>query len=147
MCSATTVIGTSYGAGVASGDSIITRASRRASVTTDIGTSSGAGVASRVRIHVGDALTALAETPGEFDFVFNDVDKQGYLDVLEAVTVRLCAGGLFVTDNALRRGRVLNPREEKSRRVAEFNRKLFKSKDFWTTLIPLRDGVLVSVKR
>ena len=36
-----------------------------------------AGVASRVRIHVGDAMTARAETPGEYDSVFNDVDKQG----------------------------------------------------------------------
>ena len=52
-----------------------------------------------------------------------------------------------MTDNAFRCGRMLNPREEKSRRVAEFNRKLFESKDFWANLIPLRDGVLVSVKR
>ena len=106
-----------------------------------------AGVASRIRIHVGDALASLATTPGEFDFVFNDVDKRGYLAVLEAVPVRLRPGGLFVSDNALRHGHVLNAKDELARNVVEFDRKLFENKDFWTTLLPLRDGVLVSVKR
>ena len=69
---------------------------------------------------IGHSTIWLARAAGEFDSVFNDVDKQGYLDVLEAVLVRLCAGGLFVTDNALRRGQLLNPLDEKSRRVVEF---------------------------
>lgn len=96
---------------------------------------------------IGHSTIWLARAAGEFDFAFNDADKQGYPDILEAVPVRLFAGGLFVTDNALRCGQLLNPLDEKSRQVLEFNRKLFKSKDFWTTLIPLRNSVLVSVRR
>lgn len=106
-----------------------------------------AGVADRIELHVGDALEALRRTKGEFDLVFNDVDKGGYLDVLRAVPPRLKSGGLFVTDNALWHGRVLDPPDETSRIVVEFNRKLFQRKDFWTTLVPLRDGVLVAWKR
>ncbi len=106
-----------------------------------------AGVADRIRIHVGDALASLAATSGEFDFVFNDIDKRGYPAVMKAVPLRLKPGGLFVSDNALWHGRVLNPDDEKSRNVVEFDSNLFTRKDFCTTLIPLRDGVLVGVKR
>ena len=98
-----------------------------------------AGVADRIHIHVGDALTSLGKTTGEFDFVFNDVDKQGYLDVLAAVPVRLSSGGLFVSDNALWHERVLNPPDQDSRNIVEFNRKLFASKEFTASLVPLRD--------
>ena len=106
-----------------------------------------AGVAGRIRIHQGDALTSLAETRGVFDFVFNDVDKEGYLDVLEAVPVRLRPGGIFVTDNALWHERVLDPRDETSRTVVEFDRKMFNQKNFMSALLPIRDGLLVAVKR
>jgi predicted O-methyltransferase YrrM len=105
-----------------------------------------AGVADRIRIHVDDALTAFRATEGEFDFIFNDVDKQGYLDVLGAVPDRLRAGGIFATDNALWHERVLDPRDNTTRTVVEFNRRLMEHKDFWTTLVPLRDGVLVAAK-
>ncbi len=105
------------------------------------------GVADRIRIHTGDALASLAKTGGDFDYIFNDVDKEGYLDVLRAVPARLRPGGIFVTDNALWHERVLAPADETSRTVVEFDRKMFASKDFFSSLLPLRDGVLVGVKR
>jgi len=105
-----------------------------------------AGVASIIHIHVGDALTSLAETSGEFDFIFNDVDKEGYPAVLAAVPDRLKRGGIFVTDNTLWHERVLRPRDASDRAVVEFDRKLFQSPQFFTTLLPIRDGVTVSVK-
>lgn len=106
-----------------------------------------AGVAQRIQVHIGDALTSLGETSGEFDFIFNDVDKQGYLDVLSRAPERLRSGGLFATDNALWHERVLNPQDETSRTVVEFNRRMFETRNFWSTLVPLRDGVLIAVKR
>src|SRR5579863_10668584 len=36
-----------------------------------------AGLSASIHIHVGDALSVFSETPGEFDFIFNDVDKEG----------------------------------------------------------------------
>ena len=106
-----------------------------------------AGVADRVHIHVGDALTALAEVSGEFDFILNDVNKDGYPAVLTAACGRLKRGGLLVSDNTLWHERVLNPPDETSRAVVEFNSKLFTSSDFMACLIPLRDGLTVGVKR
>lgn len=106
-----------------------------------------AGVEDRVHVHVGEALGCLAQVPGEFDLIFNDVDKHGYLGVLDAVPVRLRTGGLFISDNALWHERVLNPTDETSRIVVEFNHKVFTSNRFISTILPLRDGVLVSWKR
>lgn len=106
-----------------------------------------AGVADRIRIHAGDALEAFKSTSGEFDLVFNDLDKEAYLDVLDVVPARLRRGGLLVSDNALWHERVLAPADAASRAVVEFNCRSFGSEDLLTTLVPLRDGVLISVKR
>lgn len=105
-----------------------------------------AGVASRIHVHVGDALSALAATPGLFDVVFNDVDKDGYPTVLEAVPDRIKSGGLFITDNTLWSGKVLDPQAATDRGVSLFNRRLFKSEKFFATQLPIRDGVSVAVR-
>ena len=106
-----------------------------------------AGLSDRVHIHVGDALTALSQVAGEFDFIFNDVDKDGYPAVLRAATGRLRRGGMLVSDNTLWHERVLNPADKTSSAVVEFNNKLFHSNEFMTCLVPLRDGLTVAVKR
>ncbi len=105
-----------------------------------------AGVANLITIHVGDALQELAATPGTFDFLFNDIDKEGYPAALRQVPPRLRSGGLFVTDNALWHERVLKPEDAAAQAVVQFNRDLFASRDLATTLVPIRDGVTVSVK-
>lgn len=106
-----------------------------------------AGLADRVHIHVGDALTALAQVDGEFDFIFNDVNKDGYPAVFRAASGRLRRGGLLVSDNTLWHERVLNPADETSSAVVEFNSNIFNSKEFVTCILPLRDGLTVGVKR
>lgn len=105
-----------------------------------------AGVADRIQVHVGDALTSLAQTQGQFDLIFNDVNKDGYPAVLEAVPDRIRQGGLFVTDNTLWHARVLDPQEETDHAVRRFNEQLFASPRFYTTQVPLRDGVSVAIR-
>jgi predicted O-methyltransferase YrrM len=105
-----------------------------------------AGLSASIHVHVGDALSVLSETPGQFDFIFNDIDKEGYPAVLQAVPSRLKRGGIFATDNTLWYERVLNPAEPSDRAVIEFNRKLYESAQFFTTLLPLRDGLSVAVR-
>ncbi len=106
-----------------------------------------AGVASRIQVHVGDALTALASTPGGFDLIFNDVDKEGYPAVLEAVPDRIKTGGLFITDNTLWSGRVLDPQDAATRAICLFNQRLFASPQFYATQLPIRDGVSVAIRQ
>ena len=108
-----------------------------------------AGVADRIKVHIGDAIELLSEQKEKFDVVFNDIDKEEYPRVLRLVPPRLKKGGLFVTDNVLWSGRVAqpNPNEASTKAILEFNRQLYKSPDFYTTILPIRDGVAVAVKK
>jgi predicted O-methyltransferase YrrM len=107
------------------------------------------GFADRVRIEVGDAFEIADRIPGEFDIVFNDVDKDQYPRVIEAASSLLRPGGLLISDNMLWFGTVLedDPAEASTRGVKELTRRLFESSEFHTTMIPVRDGVTVSVRR
>jgi predicted O-methyltransferase YrrM len=106
------------------------------------------GVQDRIRIHVGDALEILSEQKQEFDIIFNDVDKEDYPRVLHLVHGRLRKGGLFITDNVLWSGRVTqtNSQEASTRAIQDFNRRLYANQEFFTTVLPIRDGVAVAMK-
>jgi caffeoyl-CoA O-methyltransferase len=106
------------------------------------------GVANRIRLLTGDALEVLSEQKEQFDVIFNDVDKEDYPRVLRLVPSRLRKGGLFITDNVLWSGRVTqkNPKEAHTKAILEFNRQLYASKDFYTTILPIRDGLAVALK-
>jgi len=108
-----------------------------------------AGVANRIHVLTGDALELLSEQKQELDIIFNDVDKHDYPRVFRLAVPKLRKGGLFVTDNVLWSGRVTEkkPKEENTRAILEFNRLLYDSKDLFTTILPIRDGVAVAVKR
>jgi len=105
------------------------------------------GLGGRVAFEVGDAREILERTPGPFDVVFNDIDKDGYPDLLPIVRRKLRVGGLFICDNMLWSGCVLSPAEDPDTRgVLELTRLLKEASDFTTTLIPVRDGVSVSLR-
>ncbi len=107
-----------------------------------------AGVSNRIALHTGDALEFLSEQKQEFDIIFNDVDKEDYPRVLRLVGPRLRKGGLFITDNVLWSGRVAekNSTDPSTKAILEFNRKLYDAKEFYTTILPIRDGLAVAVK-
>jgi caffeoyl-CoA O-methyltransferase len=108
-----------------------------------------AGVANRITVHTGDALEFLSEQKQEFDIIFNDVDKTDYPRVLRLVSPHLRKGGLFITDNVLWNGRVAekNPKGAETKAILEFNRELGASREFMTTILPIRDGVAVALKK
>jgi len=108
-----------------------------------------AGVSNRITLHTGDALEVLSEQKQQFDIIFNDVDKEDYPRVLRLVAPRLRKGGLFITDNVLWSGRVAekNPKEAQTKAIMEFNRLLYNSGDFFTTILPIRDGLAVALKK
>jgi caffeoyl-CoA O-methyltransferase len=108
-----------------------------------------AGVSKRITLHTGDALEFLSEQKEQYDIIFNDVDKEDYPRVLRLVLPRLRKGGLFITDNVLWSGRVAekNPKEPQTKAILEFNRLLYSSPDFFTTILPIRDGLAVALKK
>ncbi|HEX3739499.1 MAG TPA: O-methyltransferase [Terriglobales bacterium] len=107
-----------------------------------------ASVANRITIKVGDALELLSEQTQQFDIIFCDVDKEDYPRALRMAVPRLRQGGLLIADNVLWSGKVAekNPTEPSTKSILEFNRLLYGSKELFTTILPIRDGLAVAAK-
>jgi caffeoyl-CoA O-methyltransferase len=107
-----------------------------------------AGVRDRVQIMVGDALTSFEKVSGEFDLIFNDVDKEGYPGVYHKAAGRVRVGGVLMADNVLWSGRVADPAvtDPATEGIRAFNRMLAADKRFQTTTLPLRDGVTLALR-
>jgi caffeoyl-CoA O-methyltransferase len=102
----------------------------------------------RVEMQVGEAVGLLEASPGDFDVVFIDIDKDGYPAALEAAAPRVRPGGYLLADNVLWSGRVVDAsvRDAATKGIREFNRRLFARNDFSSVIVPLRDGVAVARK-
>ena len=107
-----------------------------------------AGVADRIQILIGDSRDLIDTVDGEFDLIFNDVDKYQYPDVFRKAVPRVRSGGFFITDNVLWSGRVARTDTDRDTEgIREFNRLIYSSSDLYTTLLPIRDGIAVCLKR
>lgn len=113
-----------------------------------------AGVAGPVQFHVGDAVTTLNATDGDFDIVYCDIDKDGYPDAWRAGRDRIRPGGFFICDNTLWSGRVTGEVDDdmQQRRphwteaIKQMNDEAFADPEYLTTILPIRDGVLVALR-
>jgi predicted O-methyltransferase YrrM len=108
-----------------------------------------AGVSDRITLYTGDAIEYLSEQKQPFDIIFNDVDKVDYPRVLRAAIPRLRKGGLFVTDNVLWSGKVVSQKtpDAHTKAILEFNKQLYASPELFSTILPIRDGVAVAMKK
>ncbi len=101
----------------------------------------------KLEFHVGDAVEIIDKVPGEFDIIFVDIDKEKYPRAFEKALPRLKKGGLLITDNVLWHGAVVSgERDEATRGILEYTRLLYNTEGLFTSILPLRDGVSVSVK-
>ena len=108
-----------------------------------------AGVADRVHIHVGNSLDLLAETSGEFDLIFIDVDKHYYPAAVKLAIPRVRRGGLIITDNTLWSARVTRKAAKSdvnTRGIQQFNKLVYASPELFPVLLPIRDGVTICRK-
>jgi predicted O-methyltransferase YrrM len=112
-----------------------------------------AGLTDRVNVMVGDAERMMAKVSGPFDLIFQDGDKQLYGRLLDRLVALLRPGGLLVTDNVLWDGEVVpgfkavaERRPEDTRAIAEYNERVASHPQLKTAVVPLRDGVSISVK-
>ncbi len=106
-----------------------------------------AGLWDRVTYHVGDAVTSLNALDGEFDVVYDDIDKEGYPDAWRAACERIRIGGLYVCDNVLWSGRVVDEDpDERTRAILEHNQLIADDERYLSTIVPTRDGVVVAIR-
>jgi caffeoyl-CoA O-methyltransferase len=106
-----------------------------------------AGLASMIEYRMGDALDIIAEYDGPFDIILNDVDKEQYPEALELAIPRLRHGGIFISDNVLWSGRIIQKElTSESKAILKFNKMLFKKQGLFSSIIPIRDGLGMAVK-
>jgi predicted O-methyltransferase YrrM len=108
---------------------------------------SDASLERTVKVIEGNALKILPTLKEEFDMIFLDSDKDVYPDAFKMSLPMLRKGGLFVADNALWGGDVAKGGKSKdTQSMIKFNRLVSESAGMSTVIVPLRDGVLVSLK-
>ena len=106
-----------------------------------------AKIAARVQFRVGDALKLIDEIDGEFDIIFTDIDKHQYPKAFRKAVPRLRKGGLLISDNVLWSGKVVQQKPDtETAGILTYNRLVYSSKELFTSIIPLRDGVAISIK-
>jgi predicted O-methyltransferase YrrM len=107
------------------------------------------GYDSTVKYHVGEAVKELRETAGPFDVVFNDIDKRGYPDSLDVIAEKLRPGGLLIVDNLLWSGRIFDDgdRSADTEGVRELTRRVVADARWIASIVPIRDGMLVAMKK
>jgi predicted O-methyltransferase YrrM len=102
-----------------------------------------------VRYEVGEAVEVLRRTDGPFDLIFNDINKEGYPASATVIADKLRPGGLLITDNMLWGGRIFDSSNQSpdTEGVREFTR-LMTTDDRWiSSVVPLRDGLLLAMRR
>jgi caffeoyl-CoA O-methyltransferase len=92
---------------------------------------------SKITLHVGPASETIERLDGDFDLVFIDADKGGYVDYYDAVFPRLAERGLIVADNTLAGGRVIDETPD----VARFNEHVAADARSVQVLLSVRDGM------
>ncbi|HET6314541.1 MAG TPA: O-methyltransferase [Chloroflexia bacterium] len=112
-----------------------------------------AGLSGVCAVRRGEALVLMRGMEESFDLVFLDVltqfDRPGTaLELLDLCVRRLRPGGVLLSDNALRSGQVLAPQDHSpsTQGIAAFNQAIFTHPRLTSTIIPIRDGLSMSVK-
>ncbi len=107
-----------------------------------------AGLKTTFDYRLGDALRIAKSERGPFDIILNDIDKKDYPRTIDLVAERLRPGGLFITDNVIWSGKVCRRnRDATTKAIVQFTERLYADDRFFTTIMPLRDGVAVAVRR
>lgn len=113
-----------------------------------------AGREDQITLLEGDAMEILKTLQETYDFIFMDAAKAQYIHYLPEVLRLLKKGGILVTDNVLQDGDVIESRfvvERRNRtihsRMREYLYELKHHELLQTSIIPLGDGVALSVKK
>jgi caffeoyl-CoA O-methyltransferase len=107
-----------------------------------------AGLGDRVEVRRGPALTTLASLEGPYDVVFLDAAKAEYVAYAEHAARLLRPGGVLLADNVIWSGRVADPAvvDEDTEGIRRFHRAIVEDPAWDSTVLPVGDGVSVSVR-
>lgn len=102
-----------------------------------------------VRYHVGEAVETLRNTDATFDIIFNDINKDGYPASIPIIREKLRPGGLLIIDNMLWSGQIFDDQDTSPATIGvrEVTNLLTNSDEWISTLAPVRDGLIVAMKK
>jgi predicted O-methyltransferase YrrM len=106
--------------------------------------------ATQIHQHLGPALEIIPTLNTTFDLVFIDADKPNYINYYHKIIDKLNSGGVILSDNVLWSGKVietLEKNDESTKIVLEYNRLLKDDDRLKTVLLPIRDGLTISIKK
>ena len=113
-----------------------------------------AGKEEQIDLIEGDALEVMHGLEGPYDLIFVGAAKGQYIHYLPEVMRLLGTDGVLVSDNVLQEGDIIESRfavERRNRtihsRMREYLYELKHHDQLQTSIIPLGDGVALSVKR
>ena len=99
--------------------------------------------------YTGDALEIIPKINSKFDLIFLDADKENYNKYLEIIIPKLNKKGILISDNVLWHGKVLSDKKNQdkvTKGIDTFNKDLVENKNFQTFMLPIRDGLSISIK-
>ena len=97
----------------------------------------------------GDAIEIIPKINSKFDLIFLDADKENYNKYLEIIIPKLNKKGILISDNVLWHGKVLSDKKNQdkvTKGIDAFNKDLVENKNFQTFMLPIRDGLSISIK-
>lgn len=105
------------------------------------------GIADKAEVRLGEAVDTFNSLDGEFDIVVLDAEKSQYSEIFKLAAPCLKTGGLFIADNILWDGLVTEKTNDPDTRgIQEFTQVIFADPRFHSLVLPMRDGVSVSLK-
>ena len=107
------------------------------------------GLRNQIKQYTGDALAIIPKLKFDFDMVFLDADKENYVKYLGLISPILKPGGVLLTDNVLWHGKIVESSENQdrvTRLIDNFNKKILEDKSLKTVMLPIRDGISLTLK-
>ena len=113
-----------------------------------------AGKEEQITLIEGDALEVMKTLEGPYDFIFMDAAKGQYINYLPEILRLMPKGGLLITDNILQEGELVESRYVVTRRdrtihtrIREYVYELTHNDNLITSIVPIGDGITLSVKK
>jgi predicted O-methyltransferase YrrM len=103
-----------------------------------------------IKMMVGNALEIIPDLNFNWDLVFIDADKENYSNYFDSVVERVNKGGMIIADNVLWSGKVTRPtckNDIETEALKTFNEKVNSDSRVSNVLIPVRDGMMIMIKK
>lgn len=108
------------------------------------------GLYDTIRLINGDALIEIPKLNLLFDLVYIDGDKQEYPLYYDIVLNKLNQGAMVIADNVLWNKKVIDPsaiNDKATDGIIKYTQKMLENVDFESVILPIRDGLMISVKK